>query len=139
VAAVADEAPAERVARLAASEEEFLALCGAAAFERLAAEGDPGALDELRRLASDPRWRVREGVAIGLQRLGAADMRRLLKVMRVWAGGSPLEQRAAVAALCEPPLLREPETVRDVLAILDDITRSVAGRPSHPRMTTSES
>jgi hypothetical protein len=130
VAAVGDEAPAEMVVRLAASDDEFLALCGAAAFGRLAVEGDAEALDELRRLASDPRWRVRKGVAIGLQRLGAVDIQRLLKEMRAWAGGTPLEQRAAVAALCEPPLLREPSAVRDVLVILDDITRSLASRSS---------
>jgi hypothetical protein len=44
-------------------------------------------LERLRKLASDPRWRVREGVAIALQRIGRADMRMLLTEMRDWARG----------------------------------------------------
>lgn len=127
-AAVADEAPAPVIRLLSASDDELLALCGAAALGRLSAEEDVAALGELRRLASDPRWRVREGVAIGLQRLGAADMPRLLMEMRVRAAGSALEQRAAVAALCEPPLLRDRASAREVLDVSDGITESLASR-----------
>jgi hypothetical protein len=56
------------------SREEFLAFCAAIGFGRLAAEGDRKVLVTLRRLASDTRWRVREGMSLGLQRLGASDM-----------------------------------------------------------------
>jgi hypothetical protein len=48
------------------SREAFLAFCTAIGFGRLAAEGDRTVLVTLRKLASDPRWRVREGVALGL-------------------------------------------------------------------------
>ena len=37
-------------------------------------------------------------------------------------------QRAAVAALCEPRLLGEPERARDVLALLDAITTALSAR-----------
>jgi len=37
--------------------------------------------------AWDGRWRVREGVAMGLQRLGDTDPRRLLALARAWAAG----------------------------------------------------
>src|SRR5512139_2144595 len=47
---------------------EFLAFCGAVGLGRLLAEGDASQLIPLRRLASDPRWRMREGVAMALQR-----------------------------------------------------------------------
>ena len=40
---------------------------------------------ELERLAGDVRWRVREGVAMGLQRLGDTDLPRL----RTLAGLDP--------------------------------------------------
>jgi hypothetical protein len=50
------------------SREEFLAFCAAIGFGRLAAEGNRKVLVTLRTLAADPRWRVREGVALGLQR-----------------------------------------------------------------------
>jgi len=44
------------------SREEFLAFCAAIGF------GNRKVLVTLRTLAADPRWRVREGVALGLQR-----------------------------------------------------------------------
>jgi hypothetical protein len=104
---------------------EFLAFCGAVGLGRLLAEGDQDLLPELRRCASDPRWRMHEGVAMALQRLGDADMPRLLAAMSEWAGGTPLEQRAAAAALCEPRLLVKADHARATLQILDRITGSI--------------
>ncbi len=104
---------------------EFLAFCGAVGLGRLLAEGDSTHLERLRQLAADPRWRMREGVAMALQRLGDADMEQLLGAMSVWASGTPLEQRAAAAALCEPRLLKRAEHARAALQILDRITESV--------------
>ena len=119
-----DLAPAETLWRWSASSDEFLALCGTAGLGRLALE-DRAMLPRLQELAADPRWRVREGVAIALQRVGRQDMARLIKEMDSWAGGSAYVQRAAAAGLCEPALLKDPKQVRCVLAILDQITRSV--------------
>ena len=67
--------------------------------------GQDRILAVLRRQASDPRWRVREAVAIALQRFGRHDMAALLVEMRRWLEGDFLDQRAVVAALCEPALL----------------------------------
>ena len=119
-----DLAKAETLRRWSASTDEFLALCGTAGLGRLALE-DRAMLPRLQELAADPRWRVREGVAIALQRVGRQDMARLIKEMDSWAGGSAYVQRAAAAGLCEPALLKDPKQVRCVLAILDQITRSV--------------
>lgn len=105
------------------SVHEFLALCGAVGLGRLICEGKKEYLSTLRLLASDERWRVREGVAIALQRFGEANMNELISEMLEWSKGSLLEKRAAVAALCEPKLLNNPERVRSVLEILDEITR----------------
>ena len=104
----------------------FLAVCGIVGLGRLLAEGQAGALNDLRRYASDPRWRAREAVAMALQRLGDHNMGALLRAMDSWSKGSPLEQRAAVAALCEPRLLREAKYARRALRILDRITLSVS-------------
>jgi hypothetical protein len=104
----------------------ILPVCGAVGLGRLAAEGRHELIAELRPHAADPRWRVREGVAMGLQRLGAADTAALLDAMGEWAQGGWLEQRAVVAALCEPALLRRPEHARAVLAVLDGITEGIA-------------
>jgi hypothetical protein len=108
------------------SREEFLAFCGTVGLGRLAADGDRSVLPRIRELASDPRWRVREAVAMALQRLGAVDMRALLTEMRAWAGGNDYERRAAAAALCEPVLLGRTKDVRAVLRILDRITAGLA-------------
>ena len=86
-----------------------------------AVNGEPSVTQEnpplltLRTLASDPRWRIREAVAMALQRWGDADMAGLLAAMTDWAGGNPLEQRAAAAALCEPRLLTQREHAAAVL------------------------
>ncbi len=110
---------------------EFLAFCGVVGLGRLLAEGERDTLDTLRRLASDPRWRTREGVAMALQRLGEVDMARLIAEMNAWSQGNPLEQRAAAAALCEPKLLGQPAHARAVLHILDQITASIERVEDH--------
>jgi len=120
----ADEAPTNTA-------RELLPVCGAVGLGRLLAEGRVDILSALRMLAVDPRWRVREGVAMGLQRLGKRDMEVLLAAMEEWRQGSFLLQRAVVAALCEPPLLKDETVVRRVLAILDSITASVAAATDH--------
>jgi len=106
--------------------EAFAVFCGILGLGRLLVEGELSWLQTLRAYANDGRWRVREGVAMALQKYGGADMDGLLSQMRLWAEGTPLEQRAATAALCEPALLREPAAVQAVLEILDRITESVS-------------
>jgi DNA alkylation repair enzyme len=125
VEAVGEEADADLLWRLSASSDEFLALCGTAGLGRLAATDPEAVLAWLKELAEDPRWRVREGVAIALQRLGREDMPRLIGYMEAWSKGGPFVQRAAAAGLCEPALLKSPDDARRVLFILDHITRSM--------------
>ncbi len=130
-AAVAEEADETALRRWAAvgpdaapfgSTEEFLPVCGVVGLGRLLADGDRSALADLRRLAGDPRWRVREAVAIALQRFGDADFPALLAEMQRWADGSLRDRRAVVAALCEPRLLSAPGRARDVLTLLGRVT-----------------
>ena len=104
---------------------EFVAAVGVVGLGRLVAAGDRTLLPRLRDASRDPRWRVREAVAIGLQAWGDLDRPALLAEMERWAGGSPLEGRAAMAALCEPRLLREPDTIARTLAVLDRLTMAV--------------
>lgn len=104
---------------------EFLAFCGVVGLGRLLAEGHTDLLPVLRIHASDPRWRTREAVAMALQRLGDANMDQLINTMQEWSQGTPLEQRAAAAALCEPRLLNQPNHARAVLQILDGITATI--------------
>ena len=104
---------------------EFLAFCGVVGLGRLLAEGDEKILNQLRPFACDPRWRLREGVAMALQRLGKQDMRRLLAAMQTWSTGNWLEKRAAAAALAEPALLHNEKDALEALQILDQITASM--------------
>lgn len=138
--AAAEEAEEEALRRWAAvgpetapfgSADEFLPVCGVIGLGRLLAAGDRSVLADLRRLAGDPRWRVREAVAIALQRFGDADFPALLTEMQGWASGSLLERRAAVAALCEPRLLSDPDRARDVLTLLDRVTAELNDTDEH--------
>lgn len=146
--AAADLADPAFVAALLAADDEYLTSCGAAGLGTLAAAGgaDPQWPARLHQLARDERWRVREGVAMALQRLGDADRadggRRLAELTDAWsAEPDPLVQRAVVAGLCEPRLLRAPaEAARaielcrratDLLVRQDPATRRHPGL-AHP-------
>ncbi|HEX2645965.1 MAG TPA: HEAT repeat domain-containing protein [Candidatus Dormibacteraeota bacterium] len=126
VQAVGEEADADRLWRLSASQDEFLALCGTAGLGRIALLEPETVMKWLRELASDPRWRVREGVAIALQRYGSESMPKLIEEMKEWSRDGAYVQRAAIAALCEPPLLKSNEDAVEALVILDHVTRSMA-------------
>lgn len=126
VQAVGEEADPDRLWRLSASSDEFLALCGTAGLGRVALMEPETVITWLRELASDPRWRVREGVAMALQHIGRENMPRLLADMQDWSDGEPYVQRAAAGGLCEPDLLEERQHAVQVLAILDRITTSLA-------------
>lgn len=107
---------------------EYLAFCGALGQGRLLAEGDTSLLERLRILASDPRWRTREAVAMALQRYGDVNMGALLEAMQGWCKGSYLEQRAAAAACCEPRLLKEGQYALETLKLLDAIMTTLEQR-----------
>lgn len=116
------------------SPQEFLAFCGVLGLGRLAAEGDRTVVPVLRRCASDSRWRVREGVAMAVQRLAGRDWARACAEMERWARGNWLEQRAAVASLSEPGILSSSDRVAAVLALLDTVTAHVAEAPPGARI-----
>ena len=105
--------------------EAFMAFCGVMGLGKLIASGDTVHFRRMRQAASDPRWRVREAVATGLQLVGDADMKLLIRELRPWAKGNWLEKRAAAAALCEPRLLKSAPAAGSTLRILDQITNSM--------------
>jgi HEAT repeat protein len=107
------------------SAKVFLTVCGVVGLGTLVNNGKLDYLKQLREFASDQRWRIREAVAIALQRIGDADTVFLLQEMIEWSKGSPFEKRASIAALCEPRLLTSNEVSSSVLSILDDITSSI--------------
>jgi hypothetical protein len=125
VQAAAEEGGGAQLERLAGAEDEFLAMCGTVGLGRLVAAGERRHLARLRALASDGRWRVREAVAMALQRWGDEDFDAMAAEARSWAEGPPLEQRAAVAGLCEPRLLAEPAAARQALDVVESVTATL--------------
>ena len=104
--------------------EVFIVFCGLVGLGNLAAR-EPHLFERLRTYASDPRWRIREAVATGLQLAGDEDMDLLFREVNTWSQGNWYEKRAAAAALAEPRLLKQPKHAREALKVLDDITLSM--------------
>jgi len=144
VQAAADVADAAQIQRLAASDDEYLALCGAVGLGRLLAahEGDDAALRaQLRQFACDSRWRVREGVAMALQRVGDVGTAQLWSLADAWlafARAAPGDAglyvaRAVVAGVAEPRLVRAAADARAAQQAVDTATGILAAVPGKER------
>jgi hypothetical protein len=110
----ADEAPVN-------DPREFIPFCGAIGVGALGASSPSrfdAALLALKALANDPRWRMREAVRFGLQRLLFARAQDTLQALDGWvADGTPLELRAAAATVAEPGRLKETEIATAALQL----------------------
>jgi hypothetical protein len=108
------------------SPEEFVGMCGVLARALCIAKAGSGAvapaIDFLRPYASHASWRIREAVAMGIQEVPTGGLSDTIEALRPWVGGNAYELRAVVAGLCEPKLLKDAATNREVLALLDSIT-----------------
>ncbi len=120
----ADEAPTN-------NPREFIPFCGTVGIGALGAAAPglfDGALAALRRLAEDPRWRMREATAMGLQRLLRSRPDETLTALEGWiSGGSPLVLRAAAAAVAEPALLVYEDMAHRALRLHRRILERVVG------------
>lgn len=140
VAACCEEADVPRAEQLIAAGDEFATVCGVVALGRYLGlhPGDSRHVEVLHRYAADSRWRVREGVAMALQRAGDDDSELAFALAESWAHDpDPLVRRAAVAAICEPRLLRTPATARRALELLDRVTGGLARVPEAGRRSPS--
>jgi HEAT repeats len=137
VEAVADIGDLPTFESLVDSDDEYLVLCGVVGLGQILANGPGPKLEKaLRVFATDGRWRVREGVAMAVQRLGDADPARLRRLTAAWASDpDPLIQRAAVAGMCEPRLLTSADNAAHALALCQEVTDSLAARPAALRTT----
>ena len=105
---------------------EYQVMCAAAYFG--AHCDDLIARAKACELAKDERWRVREGIVLGLQLLGDKSLAALWDVAKEWINtDSPLVQRAVVAAVCEPRLLRTTEGASLAIDACRIATDSIAG------------
>lgn len=91
---------------------------------------------KLHQAASDPRWRVREMVAMALQRMLAVYWDRTFMLLRQWvAEDDPLALRAAAAAIAEPPIISRPGRGYYALEIQESALQKLAGFPADTRRT----
>ena len=108
---------------------EFVVFCGA---RGIGALGTPSAsraresLVHLRGVARDPRWRVREAVAVGIQDLVEHQPGTALRALEDWISpGAWLEMRAVAAGVAEPRLLGDRKVAKAALAMHQDILKRV--------------
>lgn len=133
IAAVADLGDSATFDSLIGTGDEYLVCCGVVGLGGLVSP-DPAVEGRLRAHAGDERWRVREAVAMALQRLGDLDLPRLLAIVVDWVEDpDPLVQRAAAAAICEPRLLATPAAAAVAVAVCDRATELLALRPPEMR------
>jgi hypothetical protein len=134
VAACAEEADLSRALELVATDDEFISVCGLVALGRHLGDGDREHLETLHRHAADQRWRPREGVAMALQRAADDDPETAFAVAEAWAGDDdPLVRRAAVAAVCEPRLLKDQAFAGRALQLLDRVTTDLTATSREER------
>lgn len=119
--------------------DEFVMLCGIIAFGACAAvypawRKDTFAL--LKHYACSSNWRVREGVAMAYQRLLTALPGETIEQLNGLAtSGNYLQQRAAIAALAEPPLLYTPELLTAALQIQRPVLEHMRSTATGERKT----
>ncbi|QJU53532.1 HEAT repeat domain-containing protein [Herbiconiux sp. KACC 21604] len=145
--AVADTADERMLHTLSESTDEYEALCGTIGLGRLLAEApaehSPQLARRLADLATDDRWRVREGVALALQRLGDADRPAFWALLTNWSGewhtAAPpsadglLRARAVAAAAAEPRLVKQHADALGALRLLDGCTALLLSVPAESR------
>jgi hypothetical protein len=113
----ADEAPTNHPGEFL----HFTALQAAGALYRGATPARRRAIVETLRVAAcDDRWRTREAVALGLQRIGETDSPALREISETWMQSPTLlELRALLATWAHPPFLEAPEQTEFALSVAE--------------------
>lgn len=105
--------------------KEFLPFCGAWAIGCIGSVSKSyfdESLIKLKELANDQRWRMRESVAKGVQKLMVNERKRTLKHLEDWIfNNNWLEMRAVAAGVAEPYLLKDEETAKEALKLHKNI------------------
>jgi hypothetical protein len=112
--------------------KEFLVFCGARGVGVLGASQAffQKAILRLKELASDLRWRTREGVAMAIQSMIEKQPQKTLKEIDNWIENDNwLVMRAVAAGVAEPSLLKDEQTAKSALELHKKIfARIVAAR-----------
>ena len=120
--------PARFAATVPEGAAEFLPACAALAAGALDARDLP------TRAAADPRWRVRELAATGVQRVLTTDWDAGMETVHDWLRfGDPLRIRAAVASVAEPRLLRDADHATQAFEVVEQATDALLTLPAERR------
>lgn len=109
--------------------QEFLMFCGARGIGALGASqaSFQKALSRLKELASDPRWRTREGVAMAIQSMIEKQPQKTLNEIASWIENDNwLAMRAVAAGVAEPPLLKDKQTAKTAFELHKKIFAKIA-------------
>ncbi len=100
----------------------FLPFCSAVCLGRLYGKTkDRKIIGILKKLACDDRWRIREAVAFGFQRIGEDNFPELKRIFSEWIAKSDnREKRAVLVSLAHPKIL-DKNTSLFCFEILEDI------------------
>lgn len=109
---------------------EFLPFCALQAMGTFYIKADDDKRNQIMKdyksFANDARWRIREAVAMGLQRIGEKDWSIIESELIKWMKEcSYLEQRAIIAALAHPPILTDKRNVKFCLDTTEAILNKV--------------
>ena len=101
--------------------DEFVILCGVVAFgacSSVRTEWQTEVFEMMKLFACSKSWRVREGVAMALQRLLPVIPQETLEyLMELATRGNCFQQRASIAAIAEPSLLYDKAMIDAALMI----------------------
>jgi len=115
------------------SSMEFIPMCGTVGFGAIGVSNDSArnpyferSMERLKAIAGDPRWRVRESVAIALQKVLERSRKRAVRTLSEWIEPEQwLQMRAVAAGIAEPPLLKDPMLCHHALALHQEIVGHV--------------
>ncbi len=83
-------------------------------------------IEIFKSASNDPKWRIREAVAMGLQWIEEKDFSESKEIFVNWIDeASLLERRAIIAALAHPPVLYNRDNVRFCLEITGKILNDI--------------
>ena len=109
--------------------QEFIPFCGTVGMSSIAAKNSSyfnDALNLLEKLATDSRWRMREAVAMALQKLISAEPGAVINELNIWINSEDLlKLRAIVAGVAEPAILKNKEVAREAFQLNQKVVQKL--------------
>jgi hypothetical protein len=105
------------------SPEEFAGMCGILGYAVLNSGNKESVISFIRKYASHSSWRIRESVAMAIQEVSVSGLEKTIENLKPMIDGNQFDQRAVVAGLCEPKLLKNEKLNNKILKIMVKLTK----------------